>query len=105
MTDPDVGLEVAAEVGLAVDVEQREALREDVVAGLRKRQPGPRLPLLHRAPDPKRLGLGPHEPVPDLAAFRTEEALREWTDPDLGPASSIQLLDEPGKAENGDLQR
>ena len=32
-------------------------------------------------------------------------ALREWTDPDLGPASSIQLLDEPGKAENGDLQR
>lgn len=32
-------------------------------------------------------------------------ALREWTDPDLGPASSIQLLDEPGKAENRDLQR
>jgi hypothetical protein len=32
-------------------------------------------------------------------------ALREWTDPDLGPASSIQLLDEPGIAENGDLQR
>jgi hypothetical protein len=32
-------------------------------------------------------------------------ALREWTDPDLGPASSIQLLDEPGVAENGDLQR
>lgn len=31
-------------------------------------------------------------------------ALREWTNPDLG-ASSIQLLDEPGKAENGDLQR
>lgn len=32
-------------------------------------------------------------------------ALRQWTNPDLGPASSIQLLDEPGKAENGDLQR
>jgi len=32
-------------------------------------------------------------------------ALREWTDPDLGPASSIQLLDEPGVEENGDLQR
>ena len=33
-------------------------------------------------------------------------ALREWTDPaDLGPASSLQLLDEPGAAENGDLQR
>jgi len=32
-------------------------------------------------------------------------ALREWLDPDLGPASSIQLLDEPGKAEKGELQR
>jgi outer membrane protein assembly factor BamB len=32
-------------------------------------------------------------------------ALSEWKDPDLGPASSIQLLDEPGAAENGDLQR
>ena len=32
-------------------------------------------------------------------------ALREWTNPDLGPASCIQLLDEPGKAENRDLQR
>ena len=32
-------------------------------------------------------------------------ALRQWNDPDLGPASSIQLLDEPGIAENGDLQR
>jgi len=33
-------------------------------------------------------------------------ALREWTGPaDLGPASSLQLLDEPGAAENGDLQR
>jgi len=29
----------------------------------------------------------------------------EWQDPDLGPASCIQLLDEPGAAENGDLQR
>jgi PQQ-like domain len=26
-------------------------------------------------------------------------ALSQWNDPDLGPASSIQLLDEPGKAE------
>src|SRR5882724_1534435 len=32
-------------------------------------------------------------------------ALREWTNPDFGPASSIQLLDEPGIAENRDLQR
>jgi len=32
-------------------------------------------------------------------------ALREWTDPDLGPASCIQLLDEPGVVENRDLQR
>jgi hypothetical protein len=32
-------------------------------------------------------------------------ALSEWKNPDLGPASSIQLLDEPGAAENGDLQR
>jgi len=32
-------------------------------------------------------------------------ALREWTNPDLGPASSIQLLDEPGVAEKGELQR
>jgi len=33
-------------------------------------------------------------------------ALRSWDGAtDLGPASSIQLLDEPGKAENGDLQR
>lgn len=33
-------------------------------------------------------------------------ALSEWKNPDLGPASSIQLLDEPGTPENpGDLQR
>jgi hypothetical protein len=33
-------------------------------------------------------------------------ALRQWNNPDLGPASSIQLLDEPGIPENpGDLQR
>jgi hypothetical protein len=32
-------------------------------------------------------------------------ALSEWKTPDLGPASSIQLLDEAGVAENGDLQR
>jgi hypothetical protein len=32
-------------------------------------------------------------------------ALRSWADPDLGPSSSIQLLDEPGRAEDGDLQR
>jgi hypothetical protein len=30
-------------------------------------------------------------------------AVRDWTD--LGPASSIQLLDEPGVPENGDSQR
>jgi hypothetical protein len=32
-------------------------------------------------------------------------ALSSWTDPDLGPSTSIQLLDEPGVVENGDLQR
>ena len=33
-------------------------------------------------------------------------ALRSWSgDADLGPASSIQLLDQTGVAENGDLQR
>ncbi len=32
-------------------------------------------------------------------------ALRQWDDPNLGPASSIQLLDEPGVPENGDLKR
>ena len=31
--------------------------------------------------------------------------LRQWSDPNLGPASSIQLLDEPGNPEDGDLQR
>jgi hypothetical protein len=31
--------------------------------------------------------------------------LSEWENPDIGPASSIQLLDEPGVPENGDLQR
>ena len=32
-------------------------------------------------------------------------ALRQWKDPNLGPASSIQLLDQPGVPENGALQR
>jgi len=32
-------------------------------------------------------------------------ALQQWKDPDLGPASSIQLLDQSGVSENGDLQR
>jgi PQQ-like domain len=32
-------------------------------------------------------------------------ALSQWDNPDLGPATVMQLLDEPGKAENGDLQR
>jgi hypothetical protein len=33
-------------------------------------------------------------------------ALRSWTDPaNLGSSTNIQLLDEPGKAENGELQR
>jgi len=27
-------------------------------------------------------------------------ALRQWDQPDLGPASSLQLLDEPGVPEN-----
>jgi hypothetical protein len=31
--------------------------------------------------------------------------LSQWRTPNLGPASSIQLLDEPGTPENGDLQR
>lgn len=32
-------------------------------------------------------------------------AIHEWTDPDLGPASCIQLLDEPGRAEERELMR
>ncbi len=32
-------------------------------------------------------------------------AIREWHDPDLGPASCIQMLDEPGKAEAMELMR
>jgi hypothetical protein len=32
-------------------------------------------------------------------------ALASWKDPDLGPATSIQLLDETGVVENGELQR
>ena len=32
-------------------------------------------------------------------------ALRQWKDPNLGPASAIQLLDEPGIPEKGALQR
>jgi hypothetical protein len=29
-------------------------------------------------------------------------ALSSWKDPDLGPATSIQLLDEPGVAEDAE---
>ena len=32
-------------------------------------------------------------------------ALSSWENPDLGPATSIQLLDEPGNPANGELQR
>ena len=32
-------------------------------------------------------------------------ALSSWKNPDLGPATSIQLLDEPGSPDNGELQR
>ncbi|WP_246228506.1 3-keto-disaccharide hydrolase [Paraflavitalea devenefica] len=32
-------------------------------------------------------------------------ALHQWKNPDLGPSSCIQVLDEKGKEENGDLQR
>jgi hypothetical protein len=32
-------------------------------------------------------------------------ALHQWNNPDLGPSSCIQLLDEKGKEENGDLER
>ena len=32
-------------------------------------------------------------------------ALHQWKHPDLGPSSCIQLLDEPGTEENGELQR
>jgi len=39
------------------------------------------------------------------AAKKVVWALRQWKDPDFGPASSIQLLDQPGVPENGDLQR
>ena len=43
------------------------------------------------------------EVTPDKKVVWT---LSSWQSPaDLGPASSIQLLDQPGRAENGDLQR
>jgi hypothetical protein len=32
-------------------------------------------------------------------------ALSSWKNPDLGPATSIQILGEPGNPDNGDLQR
>lgn len=32
-------------------------------------------------------------------------ALYQWKDPDLGPSSCVQLLDELGREENGDLRR
>ena len=32
-------------------------------------------------------------------------ALKQWKDPNLGPASSIQLLDDPGVPEHGGLQK
>ena len=32
-------------------------------------------------------------------------ALSSWENPDLGPATYIQLLDEPGNPDNGELQR
>jgi hypothetical protein len=32
-------------------------------------------------------------------------ALSSWDNPDLGPATYIQLLDEPGNPDNGELQR
>ena len=32
-------------------------------------------------------------------------ALSSWENPDLGPATSIQLLDEPGNPDTGELQR
>jgi len=44
-------------------------------------------------------GLGGH------AKEKIAWALCSWDNPDLGPASLIQLLDEPGVPENADLQR
>lgn len=32
-------------------------------------------------------------------------ALSSWDNPDLGPATSIQILAEPGNGDNGELQR
>lgn len=32
-------------------------------------------------------------------------ALSSWENPDLGPATYIQLLDEPGNPDNGEMQR
>jgi hypothetical protein len=31
--------------------------------------------------------------------------LREWTDPDLGTSSCVQMLDEPGDDEDQELMR
>src|SRR5437588_8946752 len=61
---PEVGLEVEAEVALAVDAERCEPVGDDVLAALRERHLRPLLPLDHRAADPHRLRLG----LEDLAA-------------------------------------
>ena len=52
--------------------------------------------------DPRQITIKVLEIAPDKHVVW---ALSQWNDPDLGPFSSIQLLDEPGAAERGDYQR
>jgi hypothetical protein len=55
--------------------------------------------------DPK-LWLGTVQVLEVTPEKKVVWALSEWKDPDLGPASSIQLLDEPGAPEiPGEQQR
>ncbi len=51
MPDPDVRLPVGAAIGIEVDVEEREAFREDVVAALREAHIRPLLPRSYGAGD------------------------------------------------------
>jgi outer membrane protein assembly factor BamB len=50
-------------------------------------------------------GTGGAQVIEVTHAKKVVWATRAWMNPDLGPASSLQLLDEPGTMENGDLQR
>src|SRR5580704_18673337 len=63
--EPDVGLPVLTRVAAPVDVHGSQALREHVVASLRKTHPGPGLPVRHAAGDAHRTGENRAQPRPE----------------------------------------